>query len=291
MGHLLFDFLYVFYYIRYMKIVRKENFTFISPMKLQLYNKEKIETNSIYYVQPKIDGYRMFVSVNDKAEVNAWSINGKSLQRLIDDELLYLLGALPVGIYDGELFLDEKNAKSFDVAKKINKHKLKYTIFDYITNNLEQKIRLENLFKIEFKNPRINVITSVPLLFDETNKYHKEIYELKKEFIKKGYEGVVVKKANSIYESGKRSYNWMKIKDIKHIEMLIKGYKPPIKKTEYGVIYVKNKEINTSVKIPNLELKERFLNNNFIGRKVIIEYTELINNNLRHPRFDRFINE
>ena len=107
-----------------------------------------------------------------------------------------------------------------------------------------------------------------------------------------GGEGLIIKDRRAIYEPGKRRKHFLKVKSEKSIEMIIIHYEPPLTDTEFGVIVVQRDTLVTSVKVPNLDLREKFLVNDFTGRNVLIEYQGMTpHEKLRHPRFDRFIDE
>ncbi len=66
------------------------------------------------------------------------------------------------------------------------------------------------------------------------------------EVIKKGLEGIVAKKLDSKYEIGKRSKEWLKIKNLKRIDVVVVGYTTGIGKREdfgslVGAVYDKGK--------------------------------------------------
>ena len=118
----------------------------------------------------------------------------------------------------------------------------------------------------------------------------------------KGYEGAILKNIYSIYRPGKRSKDWLKMKQCNHVSLDVFGYIPPTSDTEYGVIMLRDSEekgermrkIVTTVKVPNLEMRSQFLENweQFNGRRAIIAYQDItLGGHLRHPRFDRWWDE
>ena len=55
----------------------------------------------------------------------------------------------------------------------------------------------------------------------------------------KGWEGIIAKDENSLYEPGKRTRSWLKIKCRKESEFVIGGYTPPAgHRTEFGALLV-----------------------------------------------------
>jgi len=52
-----------------------------------------------------------------------------------------------------------------------------------------------------------------------------DIFELTEEY---GIEGIMLKNSNSVYEEGKRSGNWLKLKHIKTIDLEVKGFEESI---------------------------------------------------------------
>ena len=242
----------------------------------------------------KYDGHRCLVRIKEDGWVEAWSRDLINCIKKLDISLIKELKEWEPGIYDGELYLGIGYSSS-DVSRLENKNKLKYIAFDRLSVNdfsimnytWEQRRHiLEEGVKLSFRTN----ISDYYNLYDRT-----ELDNLSENLMNNKEEGVIVKKVNSHYFPGKRSDAFMKIKSIKVDEFFIINYIPPKKETEFGRIVVSdNNGLFSSVKVPNLILRQRFLKEGteYIGRKCLIEYQDkTVNGKLRHPRFDRFSNE
>ena len=242
----------------------------------------------------KYDGHRCLIKIKDNGWVEAWSRNLINCIKKLDISLIKEIREWEPGIYDGELYLGNGYSSS-DVSRLENKTKLKYVAFD--------RLSIYNSFLINFpwEQRRTLLESGVKTGFktgvsDYYNLYDRiELDNLSENFINNNEEGVIVKKIDSFYYPGKRNDAFMKIKAIKVDEFFIINYIPPKKDTEFGRIIISdNHGLFSSVKVPTLELRQRFLREGteYIGRKCLIEYQEkTVNGKLRHPRFDRFSNE
>lgn len=255
--------------------------------------------------------------------VEVWSSGLKDCHRKIDNVLLTDLAQLPPGVYDGELHLG-LNSDSSQVTRLDKKHELIFTIFDCLEsffpstkligkhlagiikpiidytyyNRLHKLEDLVILSKDFSKLSRVNIVESSYFTYTQYENNIEFIQNKNKEYQNQGYEGAVVKLASSQYLPGKRNYDWMKLKGQKSIEMFIVDYTPPITPTEYGTLYLNSIDntVSTSVKVPNKNLRELFLKegDKIVSERpnVLIEYMEMTKDKkLRHPRFDRFIDE
>ena len=270
----------------------------IMPMKADVMPDGFQPTNHI--IEQKYDGHRMMIHVSPGNKIYSWSSTGKPSNRKLSDELYVdvVMNMVP-GVYDGELHLIKPTMSSSDVAKLDNKNKLCFTAFDvlcYYEDKIlinichlalsQRKYMLQNMVmgtsRISFA-PFIEVINTAQI-----QKFINDMFE-------QGYEGAIIKDLESRYEPGRRRRSWLKVKQCKHIEMMIYNYEPPEIHTEYGTLYLKSDDGNvlTSVKVPNLKLRDLFLNEGMqYGRKVMIEYQDVTHTGaLRHPRFDRFADE
>ena len=271
-------------------------------------------------IERKYDGHRIMIHIYHDGlgyMLDSWSTQLKNSNRKLDDELQnLLLDSMLPGLYDGELHVDKPGQTSADVALLANRDKTVFTAFDmlgYYTPDgymsiTDLTLLARKRFLYENINNRYSEVSGsrfnqAPYHFVESK---EEVDEFVSSMFDKGYEGAIIKHIFSKYYPGKRTKEWLKIKRCNHITMAITGYVPPNTPTAYGIIQLVNldNKIRTSVKVPNLELREQFLQNHhrFMNRMVIVEYQDLIYSQphpvfgdgkpkLRHPRFDRFEDE
>src|SRR5215472_13687516 len=174
----------------------------------------------------KFDGYRA-LAFKDGNDVRLVSRNKKAFDypQLID--ALKLLPAKRV-ILDGEIAaLDEKGRSSFQllqIFKSSGNVPLVYFAFDLLfldgKDLREQPLsgRRKLLAKLLEKAPE-NIRLS-----GELRGPKDELLRVAQEF---GLEGLVAKRPNSVYESGRRSGAWVKFKITKSQEFVIGGYTLP----------------------------------------------------------------
>jgi bifunctional non-homologous end joining protein LigD len=196
---------------------------FIEPMQALLV--EKLPEGDWLY-EIKHDGYRA-LAFKDGKDVRLISRNNKAFDY---PQLVHALKLLLAdhAILDGEIAaLDEKGRSSFQLLqlfKSSGNVPLVYYVFDLLF--LEGKdlrgeplsARRQMLAKVLEKAPE-NIWLS-----DELHGSKEELLRVAQQF---GLEGLVAKRRNSVYESGRRSGAWVKFKITKSQEFVIGGYTLP----------------------------------------------------------------
>jgi DNA ligase 1 len=201
--------------------------------------------------QPKLDGLRLEVHVNNKAKkdekrVTLFSRNLLDVTDMYPD-LVPALEQLPVKqiICDGEVIVYDPNTGSYLPFQETAKRKRKYDIEKMVTE-LPVQLNVFDLLYLDGKDVidqphyvRRDLLENV--LQEAHSKTIRCIEEVKintaedleKYFLKnidEGLEGVVVKKPDSLYQAGKRNFNWIKLKRLQHgeledtIDCVILGY-------------------------------------------------------------------
>src|SRR6516165_5175276 len=206
-----------------MKVGIRSSFSFIEPMKA-LPVENLPEGDWLYEI--KFDGYRA-LAFKDGKDVHLVSRNKKAFDY---PQLLGALKLLPAErvILDGEIAaLDEKGRSSFQllqIFKSSGDVPLVYFAFDLLfldgKDLREERLsaRRKLLAKLLEKAPE-NIRFS-----GELRGSKDELLRVAQEF---GLEGLVAKKPNSVYESGRRSGAWVKFKITKSQEFVIGGYTLP----------------------------------------------------------------
>ncbi|HTV43161.1 MAG TPA: non-homologous end-joining DNA ligase [Candidatus Sulfotelmatobacter sp.] len=199
---------------------------FIEPMKARLVSSPPAYGDWIYEI--KFDGYRAMAFKNGNA-VRLFSRTekdfGEKFPEIVD--ALALLKANEA-IIDGEIVaLDSKGVSSFQLLQAIEigeRPPLYYYAFDLLRLNgkdlrklplIERKAQLEQILKNA--PPEIRCSAS---LGDDAGKLLKQVAEL-------GLEGLIGKRTDSVYEPGKRSSAWIKLKTRREQEFVIGGYTNP----------------------------------------------------------------
>jgi bifunctional non-homologous end joining protein LigD len=194
----------------------KKTPSFIEPMKALPV--EKLPEGDWLY-EIKHDGYRA-MAFKDSQDVRLVSRNKKAFDY---PQLVDALKMLPANrvIVDSEIAtLDEKGRSSFQLLqlfKKSGDVPLVYYVFDLLS--LEGK-DLRNQPLTARRKALANLLKDPPeniRLSDELRGSRYDLIRVAQEF---GLEGLVAKKTNSVYESGRRSGAWVKSKITKSQEFV-----------------------------------------------------------------------
>ena len=198
---------------------------FIPPMLATAIDAPFSDKNWIFEL--KLDGFRAMAETGKKS-LRFYSRNGLSfVDRFptITDALLKIKKPM---IVDGEVVLfNENNVPDFQKLQHYEENKhlpLVYYVFDILEldgENLCQKPLLE----------RKRILKSVLPKTSNFIRYSDDVpengIELFEETVKKKLEGLIAKRADSIYTPGVRSKDWLKIKGVESQEAIIVGYTQP----------------------------------------------------------------
>jgi bifunctional non-homologous end joining protein LigD len=196
---------------------------FVEPMKCLPV--KKIPEGDEWRYELKFDGYRSLAIVRG-GEALLLSRNKKSFNARFP-ALVEAVAQLKVkdAILDGEIVaLDEENRPTFQLLQNYERGPLAYYFFDLLSLDgrdwkdrplRERKARLEKLLK--GAKPPLFFSADLP---GTTAAIWKQIQKQK-------LEGIIAKRRDSVYEAGRRSGEWAKIKAINVQEFVIGGYTPP----------------------------------------------------------------
>ncbi|WFU39198.1 non-homologous end-joining DNA ligase [Bradyrhizobium sp. CB82] len=175
--------------------------------------------------EDKYDGFRMVVEIRH-GRVALYSRNGKIISHSYVEVAKALEGANGDAVIDGELVAIGKDGVShFQLLQNALRHeaKLLYCAFDLMFANgedlralplLERKKRLKAILPrhklIAFSNHRKAKGTK---FFAEAERRHLE--------------GIMAKRADSPYASGRRTADWLKVKTAQRQEVVIAGFTAP----------------------------------------------------------------
>nr|MBA2250660.1 DNA ligase D [Chitinophagaceae bacterium] len=207
---------------------------FIKPM-LAKETAEPFDDKQWLY-EIKWDGYRAISEVED-GTVKLYSRNGLSFENTYPVVVNELNKIKADTVLDGEIVvLNDEGQPEFQLLQHYenNTHRpLQYYVFDLLALNgkntyglplLERKKLLEKLIKKNFKD-------------NDVIKYSDHIFENGKAFFKvskeKNLEGIMAKKTDGLYYQGRRTNEWLKIKNNKTQEAIITGYTEPAGSRKY----------------------------------------------------------
>jgi bifunctional non-homologous end joining protein LigD len=175
--------------------------------------------------ETKWDGFRVIASIA-KGKVTLYSRNGE----IVSDRYIDIVKALEKikhdAVIDGELVaLDNKGRSRFQLLQNALRKKtnLYYYVFDIMSLDGKSMCDLTLLERKEALKKIIPDDTVIRFSEHRTTNGSRYFTEAKKA----GEEGIMAKRADSTYQSGKRSRDWLKIKTGLRQEFVIVGFTEP----------------------------------------------------------------
>ena len=183
------------------------------------------------YMQPKLDGVRCLIQLNDKGEVYAYSRTGKPWLN-IDHILQDLKPSFDLNqdmILDGELYNHDLRDDFEKIISLVRKQKptaadraeskqlVQFHCYDYANGSENYSTRMNNLVTSDFYSYYVKYVPTYLV-----NKHEEALDLHHNAFLPDGYEGSILR-LDGPYQC-KRSYNLQKFKDFHDAEATIVGY-------------------------------------------------------------------
>lgn len=204
---------------------------FIEPMAAQ--TREDAFDDPGWVFEIKWDGYRAVAEIGKK-EKRLYSRNGLSFRSLYPDVFDSLDEINVPAVLDGEIVvLDENDRPSFQKLQQYGENPslpIIYYVFDILSHKgksltgLPLSERKEILVKLLPKDHPVLRYS------DHVEEYGKRVFQ---HAVELGVEGVIAKKADSVYQVGRRTYDWLKIKNLNTQEAVVAGYTAPRKSRKH----------------------------------------------------------
>lgn len=174
----------------------------------------------------KWDGYRAIAEVNKK-NIRFYSRNGLSFEKLYPAVVEELKKLKEDVVLDGEVVVLDKNDRpSFQKLQHYTENRslpLVYYVFDCLRYKGKD---ITDLPLTERKKiaARVLPVSNVLKYSDHVDTDGKSFFE---NAVKLGLEGIIAKRADSKYAVGRRTHDWLKIKNHNTQEAVIAGYTEP----------------------------------------------------------------
>ena len=218
---------------------------FIEPMKAKLVENPPATGDWIYEL--KFDGIRLIAVKSDK-KVSLLSRNQNDLSARFP-EIVDAIQNLPAreGVIDGEVVaLDEEGRSSFQLLQAREMEGRKSPVYFYAFDLLQLDSKSLVSLPLEARKNVLEELCAAVAAGDDRGsaiRYSGAIggdaKRLLEEVKRRGLEGIIGKQRNSVYEPGRRSGAWIKLKCVNEQEFVIGGYTPPQGAREhFGAILV-----------------------------------------------------
>lgn len=244
------------------------------PMLAHKYDEKSSDLDiSECYIQPKLDGHRCLVGYID-GKITAYSRNGKIIESI--DHILEELAHFDTGpiVFDGELYVHgEKLQKISSLVRKKQDEsiRLRYHIYDIANKDYPFSVR-RKIAKGIFDSASLKYVSvlkayvgdfDIKVLFDDAKSA--------------GYEGLMIRHKDSMYEFGKRSKSLLKMKSFEDSEFVVGSISRSVDgmgillcNSDSGLPFTVTAPGNFTEKIDVAQNPR-----NYIGKKVTIEYAGL----------------
>lgn len=271
-----------------------------------------------YAAEEKYDGIRLCVKIGgrprdllDDRPVVAYSRYGNVIN--LPAHLVAELQAYPDGTFDGELYRPGK--RSYGAKALVNQAHLVLAVFDVL------EVAGRSCADVSYDDRRL-LLAQLPvaeggsvLVAQSVNvETWDDVVKLREHVWAADGEGLILKRRTSTYRVGKRTKDWLKIKQLRSAVLTVVGFQAgrgtKVNRGPYAMVVLRDGEGHTTtVKTKNdatlreLErqgdeaLRGKFpdftpLPHPALGRQLRIEYQERTpDGSYRHPRWDRWENE
>jgi DNA ligase-1 len=273
----------------------------IKPMLAYKVDAKPVDWTKKVYMQPKLDGVRCLIQVNDKGEVYAYSRTGKpwlNIAHILED-LEYFFEIHPDVILDGELYNHDLRDDFEKIISLVRKQKptdqqrleaselVQFHCYDYVETvmNESYSYRKDQLCTSDMYSECVKFVPTTLVVENQAQIQHQLNLD-------EGYEGSILR-LDGIYQC-KRSYNLQKFKDFHDDEATIIGYVDGKGKRE-GTLgkFLMQDDDGVEFGCPpgkgyNYKMLANMLTNihNYIGKRATFTYFERTKaGSYRHPLF------
>lgn len=243
------------------------------PMLANDYLKQGHRVKYPCYTSKKLDGARC-LAIRHEDGVQLKSRGGKDYSVThIQEELMKVM---EVGdIWDGELYIHGKYLEEITSAvKKRNQDtpSLSFIVFDVVNDKVfDERLGDLNIVKYKLQNSGVEHVRTLGYFATENEDHMKQLH---KQFVSEGYEGIMLRNCNGLYESGKRSADLQKYKTFMDEEMQVVGVEED--RNGNAVLRVSDKVAGVSFTVcyGDFDERKRQLQNpaNYIGKWLMVKY-------------------
>ena len=202
----------------------------IKPMLAYKVDKKPVDWSEKVYIQPKLDGVRCVIHLDEKENIRCFSRTGKEFHNLqhIKDSLKPWFEFHDDVILDGELYNHDLRDNFEKIISLVRKQKptesdkleaaelVQFHCYDYIDQMHDYSTRMNQLVTTDMYSDCVKYV-------ETTLVNSKEAAQLRHQYnLNNGYEGSILR-LDKPYQQ-KRSYNLQKFKDFNDTEATIVGY-------------------------------------------------------------------
>ncbi len=253
-------------------------------------------------VQPKLDGVRMVAIATSLpghgpgTGVKLRTRNGNDLghlAKLFQDDILNILKRLDGdAVLDGELYAPQGGFQSTVSLVKsrsmadTDRQGLEYHVFDVCMNSNAPFVDRERALRTAFRSARTG--SRLRLVSSRIASSESEVNRMLEEYVKQGYEGIIIRSPGGLYQPGKRSSGMWKLKRFQDAEFeIVRVLEASGKDAGTPVFECKTRTGRSFRARPQGSLQQRRhmfrQRSQLIGRQLTVRFQELTDDGV--PRF------
>ena len=257
----------------------------LKPMLAKDSNKcQNSVLNKPMYASCKLNGVRMMAKYNpDRDKVATISRGGKTYDvasKVITDELYEYLKENPGLILDGELYRHGVPLQVISGIARLGTWEdrceiLEYWIYDIASDAMEFQERLLILEDMQTYFATSKKVCVIDHILTES---WSEIQTLHDKWVSEGFEGLVARKPDKVYEFGKRGSTMIKVKQYQDAEFEIIDYQDGLRDEDFCFICQTSEGKAFAAKpIGDRELKAEYIKNidDIIGKMGTVKFFEI----------------
>ena len=254
--------------------------TNLLPQKAHNFRKRSHDIVYPAYVQPKFNGIRCLATRCNDSHIEFTSKKGKSFNFICQHLVPDLLKVMKIGeIFDGELYHHgwtfQKIART---VKKIRSwgHELQYHVFD-LADDKKTFGKRSGWIQAGIDKLGSGLIHNVETILIQNKETVKFFHD---QYVRNGYEGVIVRNANGGYSFGHQNKDLQKYKEFIDEEFPIVGFKGYAIEDVEAIVFIcglKNGKTFDCVMKGSIESRiEMFTKGaSYIGKEITVRYQEL----------------
>jgi hypothetical protein len=248
--------------------------------------------DKVMYCSKKLNGVRCMMKWSPELnKVITISRGGKDYNAStthLTAEVSDFLKKNPTYILDGELYHFGHYLQELSGIARLDHWEDRCNILQYWIYDIADG---EKIFKNESKKKiedRLTILEEMQVLFANNPKIHilehirteswDAIQKLHDRWVKEGFEGLVARKPDKVYEFGKRSSTMIKVKQYQEEEFEIIDYSEKLREEDFCfIMQTKDGKVFEAKPIGDRQIKADYINNidNIIGRMGTVKFFEL----------------
>lgn len=229
----------------------------------------------------KLDGVRCLMKLDEDGVIRSISRGGgdydvSTTEIREDPKLIALFEKNPDIILDGELYVHGWSLQKISGAARLKTWDercsfLEYWVYDIADVNENFNERIDKLidFQLEFGDyEKIRFIDHEYIIgWAKIKKAHDR-------FVSEGFEGLVARKPDKKYAPGRRSSDWIKLKDYQDSEFEIVGIEEGLRDEDFCFVLKSGKNTFKAKPMGSREVRYEYLENweSYVGKMAVVKY-------------------